>query len=76
MTAEVQESRHIEVGSKLDEASNRLDAEDTCYNAMKAKLEQVESRLEELLKELQYLDDEKKDLSCQMLAREDLLQKA
>ena len=41
---------------------------------MKAKLEQVESWREELLKELQSLYDQKKDLSCQMMASEDLLQ--
>ena len=57
MTSEVRESRRIEVGGKLDKASNRLNAEGTRYNAMKAKLEQVESRDKELLKELQFLDD-------------------
>jgi len=36
----------------------------------------VESRREELLKELQSLYDQKKDLSCQMVASEDLLQVA
>jgi len=41
---------------------------------MKAKLEQVESRREESLKELRSLDDQKKDLSCQMMASEYLLQ--
>jgi len=50
MTFEVRESRRREVGSTLDEGSNRLNAEDTCCNAMKVKLEQVESRREELLK--------------------------
>jgi len=43
MTSKVQESHRIEIGRKLDEATNRLNAEDTRYNAMKAKLEQVES---------------------------------
>ena len=76
VTSEVRESRRIEVGGKLDEASNRLNAEGTRYNAMKAKLEQMESRREELLKELQFLDDQRKDLSCQMVASEDLLQVA
>jgi len=64
MTFEVRESCRIEVGGKLDEAFNRLNAKGTCYNAMKAKLEQVESRCEELLKELQLLDDQRKYLNC------------
>jgi len=76
MTFEVRESRQIEVGSKLDEASNRLNVEGIRYNAMKAKLEQVESQCEELLKELQFLDDQRKDLNCQMVAIEDFLQVA
>jgi len=76
MTSEVRESRRIEVGGKLDEASNRLNTEGTRYNAMKAKFEQVESRCKELLKELQFLDDQRKDLNCQMVASEDLLQVA
>ena len=36
----------------------------------------MESRGEELLKELQSFDHQKKDLSCQMAASEDLLQAA
>ena len=50
---------HIEDASKIDEASNRLDAEGTRYNATKAKLERVELRCKELLKELQSLDNKK-----------------
>ena len=76
ITFVVQESRRIEVGIKLDKASNWLNAKGTHYNVMKAKLDQVESHREELLKELQSLYDEKKDLSCQMVAWEDLLQVA
>jgi len=76
MTSEVRGSCRIDVGSKLDEASNRLNTKGTRYNAMKAKLEQVESRREELLKELQFLDDQRRDLNCQMVEREDLLQVA
>ena len=53
-----------------------MDVEGTCYNAMKANWEQVESQCEELLKELQSLDDQKKDLSCQMVASESSLQEA
>ena len=52
MTAEVQESCHIEVASKLDEASNWLNIEGTRYNGIKAKLKQVDSRCEILIKEL------------------------
>lgn len=58
----------------LNEASHRLDVESTRYNALKTKLGQVESRREELLKELQSLDDKKKGLNCQVVANEDLLQ--
>ena len=76
MTFEVWDSRWIEVGSKLDEASNQLNAEGTSYSAMKAKLEQVESQHEELLKELQFLDDQRKDLNCQTVVSEDLVQVA
>ena len=35
---------------------------------------QVDSRCEELLKELRSLDNQKKDLSCQVVASKDLLQ--
>jgi len=76
MTSEVRQSRRIEVGSKLDEASNQFNAEDTRYNVVKAKLEKVESQHEELLKELQSLNDQKKDINFQMMANEDLLQVA
>jgi len=72
----VRENRRIEIGSKLDKASNWLNIEGIRYNVMKAKLEQVESRGEELLKELQSLYDQKKDLSCQMVGSKDLLQVA
>ena len=76
MTSEVRQSRRIEVGSKLDEASNQFNAEDTRYNVVKAKLEKVESQHEELLKELQSLNDQKKDINFQMMANEDFLQVA
>jgi len=39
-----------------------LNVEGTRYNAMKDKLEQVESPREELLKELQFLNDKGKIL--------------
>ncbi|KAJ8423647.1 hypothetical protein Cgig2_010634 [Carnegiea gigantea] len=74
ITTEVRGSRRIEVDGKLNKASHQLDTENTRYNALKAKLGQVEFRREELLKELQSLDDQKKDLSCQVVASEDLLQ--
>ena len=76
MTIEVRESRRVEVGSKLDVASHQLDTEIVRYNALKAKLGEVDSRREELLKELQSLDDQKKDLCCQVMASEDSLQEA
>ncbi|KAJ8420964.1 LOW QUALITY PROTEIN: hypothetical protein Cgig2_019213 [Carnegiea gigantea] len=58
-------SRRIEVRTELNEASYHLDTESTRYSALKAKLGQVYLRREELLKELQSLDDQRKDLSCQ-----------
>ena len=61
MTVEVWESRRIDIGNKLGEASNRLDAEATHYKMIKAKLDAVELRCEELVKELQSLEDQKKD---------------
>jgi len=73
MTTEVRESRCIEVDSKLNEASHQFNTESIRYNALKAKLRHVDSRRKELLKELQSLDDQKKDLSCQAVASEDLL---
>ncbi|KAJ8432843.1 hypothetical protein Cgig2_024531 [Carnegiea gigantea] len=76
MTTEVRESRCIEVGNKLNEASHQFNTESIRYNALKAKLGHVDSRRKELLKELQSLDDQKKDLSCQAVASEDLLQEA
>ena len=76
MTVEVRESRRVEVGSKLNTASHQLDTEVARHNVLKAKLGEVDSRREELLKELQSLDDQKKDLCCQVTASEDSLQKA
>ena len=58
MNTEVRESRLVEVGSKLNEASYQLEIESTRYNVLKTKLEQVDSRDEELLKGLQSLDDQ------------------
>ncbi|KAJ8430152.1 hypothetical protein Cgig2_005514 [Carnegiea gigantea] len=76
MTIEVRESRRVEVGSKLDAASHQLDTEIARYNVLKAKLGEVDSRREGLLKELQSLDDQKKDLCYQVTASEDSLQEA
>ncbi|KAJ8426366.1 hypothetical protein Cgig2_001892 [Carnegiea gigantea] len=50
-----------------------LDTQRIRYNTLKAKLGQVDSRRKELLKELQSLDDQKKDLNCQVAASKDLL---
>jgi len=49
------------VQGKLDEASCRVNTKGAYYDANEAKLKQVESRHEQLLKEL--LEDQKKDLS-------------
>jgi len=59
---------------KLDEASRWLNTEGGHYEAKAVELKQVESRHEELLKELQLLEDQKKYLSFQVVAREHLLQ--
>ena len=63
MTIRERKSHHTEVSIKLNKSSNRLDVESNCYNAIKANLEQEESRCEELLKKLQSLDDRKKTLA-------------
>jgi len=76
LTTDVWESLHTEVGNKLNGATHYLDAKSTRYNPLKAKLGQVNSRCKELLKEFQSLDDRKKDLSCQVVARKVLLQEA
>ncbi|KAJ8427212.1 hypothetical protein Cgig2_028268 [Carnegiea gigantea] len=47
----IEKSCCVLVGSKPDEAFNRLDIEGICYKAIMAKLEQVELRRKELLKE-------------------------
>ncbi|KAJ8426173.1 hypothetical protein Cgig2_021027 [Carnegiea gigantea] len=52
MTIEVRESRRVEVSSKLDAASHQLDTEIARYNVLKAKLGEMDSRREGLLKEL------------------------
>jgi len=39
MTTKVRESRHIELGSKLNEASTRFNIEGTRYYVMKGKVE-------------------------------------
>ncbi|KAJ8424352.1 hypothetical protein Cgig2_033471 [Carnegiea gigantea] len=65
MTTKVRESHLIEVGSKLNEASYQLEIKSTRYNALKTKLEQVDSRHKELWKGF-----------CQAVASRDLLQEA
>ncbi|KAJ8435738.1 LOW QUALITY PROTEIN: hypothetical protein Cgig2_003160 [Carnegiea gigantea] len=59
---------------KLDEASGQLNIEGTHYEAKTTELKQVELRHEELLRELQLLEDQKKDLGSQVAANEHLLQ--
>ncbi|KAJ8424349.1 hypothetical protein Cgig2_033468 [Carnegiea gigantea] len=63
------------VFGNLDKASRRLNNEGAHYEAKAAELKQVELRREELLKELQLLKDQKKDLSSQAVPSEHLLQK-
>ena len=53
----------MEVQGKLDDAFHRLNTGGAHYEAKGVELKQVESRREELLKELQLLEDQKKDLS-------------
>ncbi|KAJ8430787.1 hypothetical protein Cgig2_023281 [Carnegiea gigantea] len=61
---------------KLDEASRQVNTEGTHYEAKAAELKHVESRRQELLKELQLLEDQQKELSSQVAASEHLLQEA
>ncbi|KAJ8427082.1 hypothetical protein Cgig2_008951 [Carnegiea gigantea] len=74
--AEEHNNCRMEVQGKLDEASRRLNTEDTHYEAKATKLKHVESRRQELLKELQLLEDQQKELSSPMAASEHLLQEA
>ncbi|KAJ8445794.1 LOW QUALITY PROTEIN: hypothetical protein Cgig2_027875 [Carnegiea gigantea] len=64
----------MEVQGKLDEASRRLNTEGTHYEAKATELKHVGSRRQELLKELQLLEDQHKELSSQVAASEHLLQ--
>ncbi|KAJ8441760.1 hypothetical protein Cgig2_009189 [Carnegiea gigantea] len=73
-SAEEYDSCHMELQGKLDEASHRLNTEGAHYKPKAAELKQVESTLEELLKELQLLEDQRKDLNSQEAASEHLLQ--
>ncbi|KAJ8431007.1 LOW QUALITY PROTEIN: hypothetical protein Cgig2_017185 [Carnegiea gigantea] len=57
------------VQGKLDEASQWLNSKGACYKAIVAELEHME-----LLKDLQLLDDQKKDLNSQKAGIEHLLQ--
>ncbi|KAJ8446378.1 hypothetical protein Cgig2_019271 [Carnegiea gigantea] len=59
---------------KLDEASRWLNTEGTHYEVKAAELKHVESRRQELLKELQLLEDQQKELSSQVAASKHLLQ--
>ena len=63
----------MEVQGNLDGASHWLNTKGTHYEAKAAELKHVELRSEELLKELQLLEDQKKDLSSQVSISEHLL---
>ena len=75
-SVEEHDTCRMEVQGKLDEASHRLNIEGAHYEAKTAELKHVESRRQELLKELQLLEDQKKDLSSQVVASKHLLQEA
>ena len=74
--AREQGTYHIKAQGKLDKASQLLNVEGAHYEAIAAKLKQMESRCKELLKELQLLEDQKKDRSTQSAAGEYSIQKA
>ncbi|KAJ8425986.1 hypothetical protein Cgig2_009493 [Carnegiea gigantea] len=67
-SAEEHDNRRMEVQGKFDEASRWLNTESAHYEAKATELKQVELRRKELLKELQLLEDQKKDLSSQVAA--------
>ncbi|KAJ8424596.1 hypothetical protein Cgig2_028656 [Carnegiea gigantea] len=73
MTAKEQDSYRIKVQGKLVDASQQLNAEDICYKAPMAELKQVESRREELLKELQLLEDQKIDRMIDLQGQIDII---
>ncbi|KAJ8421642.1 hypothetical protein Cgig2_003844 [Carnegiea gigantea] len=73
-SAKEQDSCRMEVQGKLDKASRWLNTEGAHYEAKVAVLKQVKSRREEQLKELQFLEDQKKDIGSQVAANEHLLQ--
>ncbi|KAJ8422003.1 hypothetical protein Cgig2_020467 [Carnegiea gigantea] len=76
ISAEEHNNCRMEVQGKLDEASRQVNTEGTHYEAKAAELKHVESRRQELLKELQLLEDQQKELSSQVAASEHLLQEA
>ncbi|KAJ8441461.1 hypothetical protein Cgig2_008722 [Carnegiea gigantea] len=76
ISAEEHNNCRMEVQGKLDEASRQVNIEGTHYKAKAAELKHVESRRQELLKELQLLEDQQKELSSQVAASEHLLQEA
>ncbi|KAJ8424223.1 hypothetical protein Cgig2_011634 [Carnegiea gigantea] len=71
-SAEKHDSSRVEVQGKLDETSHQLNTEGAHYQAKMVELK----RAWELLKELQFLEDQKKDLSSQVVGGEHLLQEA
>ncbi|KAJ8422335.1 hypothetical protein Cgig2_015890 [Carnegiea gigantea] len=66
----------MEVQGKLDEASRWLNTKGAHYEAKMVELKHVESRRQELLKELQLLEEQQKDLHSQAAASKHLLQEA
>ncbi|KAJ8423189.1 hypothetical protein Cgig2_023380 [Carnegiea gigantea] len=76
ISAEEHNNCRMEVQGKLDEASRQVNTEGTHYEAKAAELKHVESRRQELMKELQLLEDQQKELSSQVAASEHLLQEA
>ncbi|KAJ8426539.1 hypothetical protein Cgig2_002059 [Carnegiea gigantea] len=74
--AEEHDTCRMEVQGKLDEASRRLNTEGGHYEVTTAVLKHVELRHQKLLKELQLLEEQRKDLSSQVAASEHLLHEA
>ncbi|KAJ8423785.1 hypothetical protein Cgig2_018444 [Carnegiea gigantea] len=75
-SAEERDTCRLEVQGMLDEASRRLNTDGAYYEVKTAELQHVESRHQKLLKELQLLEEQQKDLSSQGAASEHLLQEA
>ncbi|KAJ8429623.1 hypothetical protein Cgig2_012285 [Carnegiea gigantea] len=74
ISAEEYNNCRMEVQGRLDEAFRGLNTEGTHYEAKAAELKHVESRRQELLKELQLLENQQKELSSQVATSKHLLQ--